>query len=811
MSTKSIGKILLSNGLPKRRTRINLGGTHITTMDFGHFKIVHSSLLMPGDKVNMSIGHNIRLSPMLAPTLGECDLSLKSFFVPCRVAQDGFHEFISNTQRWKGSSASVPSIGKINNTILASWFTRYGSVYNPISPERTTTDHHWDSQFTDVQITKEEAMNFGVQAYLAPNTYNSSSSFDNYMTAHPLTEVIGVCKNINSNGVMVGFRPITGVVLNSGHYVPTYGEVVTDDSNLPMYDFVAMPAAQNASSESKISQFVFAWQVIKDTGPNANEDFPYGELYPYCVYRLTQYGKRLYDFLISLGYGINFNFYDVADAPVFNSTKTAASTMSVPNVNFTTAQTGNIDVGITFSSTTAANRFVKFASTHFASATGVTFDGLAAPYKVMSITYSNVSNPSNQLDSTEFNILPIQSWLRIHLDWLVPTQFLNTYMSEEKVREASGFYYDRDLCSQLVRSLTCSYRKDYFTTAWQEPNAPLTGSSANDKAFETDGQTFKFDSSGGHSENLVHSNSSADSIDNTSGTTGLTGLAIRAVQALTKWRRIQNVTGVRAIDNLLARFGVRPSDERLNRAEFIDSSKSHFDISLVMSQSDTNTASLGDYAAHAESRDSHGLGHYTASEWGYLIIVASIVPKVIYYQGRDRHNLYLSNTDFLVPEFDELDAMQSIRQDELFAENKVPRMLRDGQSYYKPNGTFGYSRLWAEMKQGRDLITGDFRLDTRGKYTNESYHFGRKLPDLAHRNRKQTGLINNDLFNTCNDSNQFDRIFQFTNVMYDHFFMYFVVDVNCSRNTKSITDYTMNDENDDTRTVSSQMFGTQLN
>lgn len=804
MSTKSIGKILLSNGLPKRRTRINLGGTHISTMDFGHFKIVHSSLLMPGDKVNMSVGHNIRLAPMLAPTLGECDLTLRSFFVPARVAQDGFHEFISNTKKFTNNGSSVPSIATINNTILASWFTRYSSVYCPISPEREEGDVHWDSQFKDIHYVKENAVNLGVQAYLCAHTYNASNSFDQYMTAHPLTEVIGVCKNISANGEMVGFRPVTDIYHQNGHYLPQYGGLKTADE-LPMYDFIAMPAAQNATSANKITQWIFPWQIIKEA---ENTDFPNGELYPYCVYRFTQYGKRVYDFLLSNGYGINFNFFDVADAPVFNSTKTTNATVSVPHVSFLQSQQG-LEVGYMFLTSTSTGTFNKFAATHFASSSGVTYDNVADPYKIMSITYSVSASVGNQLDDTIFNLLPIQSWLRIHLDWLVPTQFLDSYLSEERVKFGSGIYTDRDLCSQLLRSLTCSYRKDYFTTAWQEPNAPLTGTSANNMYMETDGGTMHLDTSAGHSENLLYTSNQRDDIQNIS--TGLSSLAIRAVNALTKWRRIQNVTGLRSIDNLLARFGVRPSDERINRSEFIDQSKSHFDISLVMSQSDTSTAALGDFAAHAESRDSHGLGSYTATEWGYLIIVASIVPKVIYYQGRDRHNLYVNNTDFLVPEFDEIDAMQSIRQDELFAENNVPRMLRDSYSYYKPKGVFGYSRLWAEMKQGRDLITGDFRLNTRGKYTNEAYHFGRSLPGLAYRSSKQTGLINNDLFNTCNDSQQFDRIFQFTNVLYDHFFMYFVVDVNCSRNTKSITDYTMNDENDDTRMTSSQMFGTQLN
>lgn len=80
-----LGKITVSNGLQKKATKMNLGGTHITSMDFGRMQVLHSSLLMPKDKVSLDIAHNIRLSPLCAPTIGNCKLKTKAFFIPARV------------------------------------------------------------------------------------------------------------------------------------------------------------------------------------------------------------------------------------------------------------------------------------------------------------------------------------------------------------------------------------------------------------------------------------------------------------------------------------------------------------------------------------------------------------------------------------------------------------------------------------------------------------------------------------------------------------------------------------------------------
>ena len=124
MGSLNIGKIAISNALPKRKCKVNLGGQVITTFDFCHNKIMFGRELVPSDELHsVKISHNIRMSPMAAPTIGKARLQFKEFFVPARLAYKGFDKFMEGRVNHPSIGInSTPQLPKTRNDLLSAAF-----------------------------------------------------------------------------------------------------------------------------------------------------------------------------------------------------------------------------------------------------------------------------------------------------------------------------------------------------------------------------------------------------------------------------------------------------------------------------------------------------------------------------------------------------------------------------------------------------------------------------------------------------------------------------------------------------------------
>ena len=65
---------------------------------------------------------------------------------------------------------------------------------------------------------------------------------------------------------------------------------------------------------------------------------------------------------------------------------------------------------------------------------------------------------------------------------------------------------------------------------------------------------------------------------------------------------------------------------------------------------------------------------FESDEYGYIIMVSSIVPKTSYYQGQDRSTMHQTRLDFWTPEFDSM-GVQALSNREIF-------MPLDGRKQY---------------------------------------------------------------------------------------------------------------------------------
>lgn len=174
---------------------------------------------------------------------------------------------------------------------------------------------------------------------------------------------------------------------------------------------------------------------------------------------------------------------------------------------------------------------------------------------------------------------------------------------------------------------------------------------------------------------------------------------LRRAFKLQEWLEKAARGGSRYIENIWSHFGVKSSDKRLQRPEYITGTKSPVVISEVLNTSDTATAPQGNMAGHGVSVTQGKYGGYFCEEHGYIIGIMSVMPKTAYQQGIPKHLLKLADPfQYYWPSFANL-GEQEIMVKELYA--------------FTAGGTdvFGYTPRYAEYKFHENRVAGDFRTD----------------------------------------------------------------------------------------------------
>lgn len=207
---------------------------------------------------------------------------------------------------------------------------------------------------------------------------------------------------------------------------------------------------------------------------------------------------------------------------------------------------------------------------------------------------------------------------------------------------------------------------------------------------------------------------------------------------LQKWLERNARAGARYISNLYAHFGVSPTDERLNRPEYIGGTKSPLIISEVLQTSETNTSPQGTMAGHGINMSRGNVGTYNVKEWGYIMGLLSIMPKPTYQQGFPREDLYDSRYEYPWPEFANL-SEQAIKTAEIYCNGL--------QGVDIDNELFGYQGNQDEFRTMNSSVNGAM------KSSLNYWHMGRVF---------QTKPNLNNAFIQCNPM-QFRRCFAIQN------------------------------------------------
>lgn len=156
--------------------------------------------------------------------------------------------------------------------------------------------------------------------------------------------------------------------------------------------------------------------------------------------------------------------------------------------------------------------------------------------------------------------------------------------------------------------------------------------------------------------------------------------------------------GSRTPEWLLTHYGVRCSDARLQRSEFLGGSKSYFNVSEVLQTSATDSTSpQGNMSGHGFSVFSTPSRTKTFEEHGYIVRVLSIVPKAIYSQGAPRDDLKRTPEEFGLPVLSHT-IMDAVYKGEV---------MWTGTSTDKQ--PLGYRNIYDEYRQMYSRLAGQFR------------------------------------------------------------------------------------------------------
>jgi len=162
--------------------------------------------------------------------------------------------------------------------------------------------------------------------------------------------------------------------------------------------------------------------------------------------------------------------------------------------------------------------------------------------------------------------------------------------------------------------------------------------------------------------------------------------------------------GTRYTEIVRQHFGVRSSDARLQRAEFLGFSVNPITISEVLQTTPTTdgTTPLGEMGGHGIAYGGSKHVNYFAEEHGFFITFMSIRPKSSYSQGISRMWSRKSPLDFAWPTFAQLGEQEILNREIYYRRDSLQQDPANDE-------VFGYIPRYAEYRYENDRIAGEMR------------------------------------------------------------------------------------------------------
>jgi len=326
--------------------------------------------------------------------------------------------------------------------------------------------------------------------------------------------------------------------------------------------------------------------------------------------------------------------------------------------------------------------------------------------------YMGLPLPGNDVPSTSISLLPFAAYQAIYNEYYRDQNLVAPV--DYKLTDGNNGTSNARI-NELLNLRNRAWEHDYFTASlpFAQKGAavdiPLGAVNGDANIYSNVGTTTLNGSSG---DPVVIGDTNVGLTDLWAQTDGLTVEPttindLRRAYRLQEWLEKNARGGTRYIESILSHFGVKSSDARLQRPEYITGVKTPVVVSEVLNTSGTEgELPQGNMAGHGIAVSSGKSGSYYAEEHGYIIGIMSVMPKTAYQQGIPRTYLKLDPLDYFWPSFANI-GEQDVQLQELYA--------------YTANkeDTFGYVPRYAEYKYMPSRVAGDFKTSL------DYWHLGR--------------------------------------------------------------------------------------
>lgn len=334
------------------------------------------------------------------------------------------------------------------------------------------------------------------------------------------------------------------------------------------------------------------------------------------------------------------------------------------------------------------------------------------------------------------------------------------------VKIYNDFYRNKIVTDEVDPSLVAysdklykrNWRKDYFTSAMPTPQF----GSASQVDIDV---SYKFAELSNETTNPPTASSNLQSTAQISGKTYMKTVAdlekmyvkniqndqvnvdvndIRWAFALQNWLQLMLSAGDDYRDHLLYVFGVKSSDARHRKAEYIGGYTKPLIINDVTQLSETTGSHpLGEQAGQGVTYGQSEYLNFHAEEHGFIHVIMSVIPKSSHYGGLPKFFRKFTVTDYAFPQFANLPE-QEILKEEIY--------LSSGPSDQE---VFGYLERYGEYKHYNDRISG--QMDNEYKHL----HFTRiaaTTADAVLNTQFLQASVREDAFAVAGDIHYFGQI-----------------------------------------------------
>lgn len=363
-------------------------------------------------------------------------------------------------------------------------------------------------------------------------------------------------------------------------------------------------------------------------------------------------------------------------------------------------------------------------------AVGTLWDYMGLPIVDGHVTWNN--------NATRINLMAFRAYQLIYNEYY-RDQNLSQNLFEGVITLDGGIVSGTDERNNTMQLRKRAWEKDYFTSAlpYAQRGAPveLPIDVAIDWGYKTISDILTSAGTPALSEQLLGTrtgvttdgelvvNKQSPTVGNDRGrienieqieadATSLTINDLRVSIALQQFLEANARGGSRYIEQIMSHFGVRSSDGRLQRPEFLGGGKSPVVVSEVLQTVGDETDPLATMGGHGISVGHQNRFQRRFEEHGHVIGIVSILPRTAYQDGIPSMWTRFSKLEYPFPLLANL-GEQAIKNQELYF-NPV-------QTQAVSVAPFGYTPRYADWKYCPSSVHGNFRGNL------DFWHMGRKL------------------------------------------------------------------------------------